>query len=43
MYVNVAALKVFYGENCEMVYGDAQAVLIKMIEAVRYLGAAAAA
>jgi NAD(P) transhydrogenase subunit beta len=33
----------FYGENCDMVYGDAQAVLIKMIEAVRGLGAAAAA
>jgi len=32
----------FYGENCDMVYGDAQAVLIKMIEAVRGLGAAAA-
>ncbi|MFJ2990760.1 NAD(P)(+) transhydrogenase (Re/Si-specific) subunit beta [Collimonas sp. NPDC087041] len=28
----------FYGENCNMVYGDAQAVLIKMIEAVRGLG-----
>jgi NAD(P) transhydrogenase subunit beta len=33
----------FYGENCDMVYGDAQAVLVKMIEAVRGLGAAAAA
>ena len=33
----------FYGENCDMVYGDAQAVLIKMIEAVRGLGTAAAA
>ena len=32
----------FYSPNCEMVYGDAQAVLIKMIEAVRGLGAAAA-
>jgi NAD(P) transhydrogenase subunit beta len=32
----------FYGENCNMVYGDAQAVLIKMIEAVRDLGSAAA-
>ncbi len=32
----------FYEPNCEMVYGDAQAVLIKMIEAVRGLGAAAA-
>ena len=27
----------FYGENCDMVYGDAQDVLIKMIEAVRGL------
>jgi NAD(P) transhydrogenase subunit beta len=33
----------FYGDNCEMVYGDAQAVLVKMIEAVRGLGLAAAA
>ncbi|WP_443026426.1 NAD(P)(+) transhydrogenase (Re/Si-specific) subunit beta [Sphingomonas sp. HMP9] len=33
----------FYGENCAMVYGDAQAVLIKMIEGVRGLGLAAAA
>jgi NAD(P) transhydrogenase subunit beta len=32
----------FYGDNCNMVYGDAQAVLVKMIEAVRGLGAAAA-
>jgi NAD(P) transhydrogenase subunit beta len=32
----------FYAPNCEMVYGDAQAVLVKMIEAVRGLGAAAA-
>ena len=31
----------FYGDNCNMVYGDAQAVLVKMIEAVRGLGAAA--
>ena len=29
----------FYGENCNMVYGDAQAVLVQMIEAVRGLGA----
>ena len=28
----------FYGDNCHMVYGDAQAVLIQMIEAVRGLG-----
>ena len=32
----------FYGDNCNMVYGDAQTVLVKMIEAVRGLGAAAA-
>jgi NAD(P) transhydrogenase subunit beta len=32
----------FYSPNCNMVYGDAQAVLVKMIEAVRGLGAAAA-
>jgi len=29
----------FYAENCQMVYGDAQAVLIKMITAVRGLRA----
>ena len=28
----------FYGDNCNMVYGDAAAVLTKMIEAVRGLG-----
>ena len=33
----------FYGDNCHMVYGDAQAVLVKMIEAVRGLGLPAAA
>jgi NAD(P) transhydrogenase subunit beta len=32
----------FYSPNCNMVYGDAQGVLIKMIEAVRGLGSAAA-
>ena len=32
----------FYAPNCNMVFGDAQGVLIKMIEAVRGLGAAAA-
>jgi NAD(P) transhydrogenase subunit beta len=32
----------FYGDNCDMVYGDAKAVLVEMIEAVRGLGAAAA-
>jgi len=30
----------FYADNCEMVYGDAQAVLVKMIEAVRSLAGA---
>jgi NAD(P) transhydrogenase subunit beta len=33
----------FYSDNCNMVYGDAQAVLVKMIEAVRGLGLSAAA
>lgn len=33
----------FYAENCNMVYGDAEAVLVKMIEAVRGLGLATAA
>jgi len=33
----------FYEDNCDMVYGDAQAVLVKMIEAVRGLGSSAAA
>jgi proton-translocating NAD(P)+ transhydrogenase subunit beta len=28
----------FYGDNCNMVYGDAQAVLVKMIEGVRGRG-----
>jgi NAD(P) transhydrogenase subunit beta len=32
----------FYGDNCEMVYGDAKSVLVEMIEAIRGLGAAAA-
>jgi alanine dehydrogenase len=32
----------FYANNCFMVYGDASAVLGKMIEAVKGLGAAAA-
>jgi NAD(P) transhydrogenase subunit beta len=32
----------FYDPKCEMVYGDAAAVLATMIEAVRGLGAAAA-
>jgi hypothetical protein len=30
-------------DNCDMVYGDVQAVLIKMIEVVRGLGLPAAA
>lgn len=33
----------FYAENCNMVYGDAQAVMTGMIEAVRGLGLPAAA
>ncbi len=33
----------FYGGNCHMVYGDAQAVLVKMTEAVKSLGLPAAA
>ncbi len=34
--------ELFYAENCNMVYGDAAAVLTKMIEAVRGLGKEAA-
>jgi NAD(P) transhydrogenase subunit beta len=33
----------FYSDNCDMVYGDAAAVLTKMTEAVRALGTKAAA
>jgi NAD(P) transhydrogenase subunit beta len=33
----------FYGDNCHMIYGDAQAVMVQMIEAVRGLGLPAAA
>ncbi len=33
----------FYADNCNMVYGDAQAVMVEMIEAVRGLGLSAAA
>jgi NAD(P) transhydrogenase subunit beta len=33
----------FYADNCDMVYGDAAAVMAAMIEAVRGLGAKAAA
>ena len=29
----------FYGQNCRMVYGDAQAVLTQMVQAVKDLGA----
>jgi NAD(P) transhydrogenase subunit beta len=32
----------FYADNCEMVYGDASAVLAQMIEAVRGLSSKAA-
>jgi NAD(P) transhydrogenase subunit beta len=35
--------QLFYDPNCEMVYGDAQIVLVKMIEAVRGLGLSVAA
>jgi NAD(P) transhydrogenase subunit beta len=35
--------QLFYEKNCDMVYGDAQAVLVQMIEAVRGLGSAKAA
>jgi H+-translocating NAD(P) transhydrogenase subunit beta len=35
--------ELFYADNCNMVYGDAQAALARMIEAVRGLGTAAAA
>jgi NAD(P) transhydrogenase subunit beta len=34
--------ELFYSDNCFMVYGDANAVLTKMVEAVRGLGTAAA-
>jgi NAD(P) transhydrogenase subunit beta len=34
--------ELFYEDNTYMVYGDAQAVLVKMIEAVRGLGSVAA-
>jgi hypothetical protein len=33
----------FYGDNCNKVYGDAQAVLLKTIEAVRGLSLATVA
>ena len=35
--------ELFYADNCNMVYGDAQAVLTSMIEAIRGLGSAVAA
>lgn len=34
--------ELFYADNCNMVYGDAQAVLVKMIQAVKELGEAGA-
>ncbi len=33
----------FYADNCSMVYGDAQAALVQMIEAVKSLGLPVAA
>jgi NAD(P) transhydrogenase subunit beta len=33
--------ELFYADNCNMVYGDAQAVLVKFIAAIKELGAAA--
>ena len=35
--------ELFYADNCEMVYGDAAAVMAQMIEAVKGLGLSAAA
>jgi NAD(P) transhydrogenase subunit beta len=35
--------ELFYADNCEMIYGDAQAVLVKMIQAVKDLGEAGGA
>lgn len=35
--------ELFYADNCNMVYGDAQAVLVKMIQAIKDLGEEAAA
>ena len=35
--------ELFYADKCNMVYGDAQTVLIKMSEAVRGLGLPAVA
>jgi hypothetical protein len=35
--------ELFYADNCNMVYGDAQAVPVKMIEADRGFGSTAAA
>jgi NAD(P) transhydrogenase subunit beta len=29
----------FYADNCNIIYGDAQAVLVKMIQALKELGA----
>ncbi|MGH9475922.1 MAG: NAD(P)(+) transhydrogenase (Re/Si-specific) subunit beta [Terriglobales bacterium] len=33
--------ELFYADNCNMVYGDAQAVLVKFIAAIKEMGAAA--
>jgi NAD(P) transhydrogenase subunit beta len=33
--------ELFFADNCNMVYGDAQAVLVKFIAAIKELGAAA--
>ena len=30
--------QLFYMENCSLVYGDAQAVMVKMIQALKELG-----
>ena len=38
-----AARSMFYGDNCNMVYGNAAAVLSKTIEVVRGLGSKAVA
>ena len=43
VYVVQPPYLLFYADNCDMVYGDAQAALIQMIEAVRGLGLPAAA
>jgi NAD(P) transhydrogenase subunit beta len=30
--------ELFYADNCNMIYGDARAVLVKMLQAVKDLG-----